>query len=235
MHRGYTLLWRKTWSNPILCESGRKFTRLEAWLYIANVLAAGVDDAAAGLKRGEHVPVGTQEGLPCCLAPALRRWLDPVRPEDPGNGRVRDPVPQVCQRAVYTLVAPARTLSRQPQDQLHDLVGYRRPPPASAAAAVVPVPGDEFAMPAKDCVRSNEAGQFLQHLATDDLAFDCQPPPLVVVEQNPLLPELLPEYPILRAKVGNCILLLTVDPAGENDEQQLPRMQLGLHVPPDAH
>jgi len=55
MNRGYTLLWRKIWSNPLLCEPGRKFSRLEAWLYIVNVLAAGMDDEATGLKRGEFI------------------------------------------------------------------------------------------------------------------------------------------------------------------------------------
>jgi hypothetical protein len=44
MQRGYTLLWRKVWANPVLCEPGRKFSRLEAWLYIINVQAAGMDD-----------------------------------------------------------------------------------------------------------------------------------------------------------------------------------------------
>ena len=37
MNRGYTLLWRKIWANPLLCEPGRKFCRLEAWLYLTNV------------------------------------------------------------------------------------------------------------------------------------------------------------------------------------------------------
>jgi hypothetical protein len=55
MNRGYTLLWRKIWTNPLLCESGKKFSRLEAWLYIINVLAAGKDDENSGLKRGEFV------------------------------------------------------------------------------------------------------------------------------------------------------------------------------------
>jgi len=55
MQRGYTLLWRKIWANPLLCEPGRKFSRLEAWLYIINVLAAGVDDEKSGLKRGEFI------------------------------------------------------------------------------------------------------------------------------------------------------------------------------------
>jgi len=37
MNRGYTLLWRKIWSNSLLCDPGGKFSRLEAWLYIINV------------------------------------------------------------------------------------------------------------------------------------------------------------------------------------------------------
>jgi hypothetical protein len=53
MHRGYTSLWRKIWSNPVLTEPKRRFSRLEAWLYVTNVLAAWMDDQAAGLKRGE--------------------------------------------------------------------------------------------------------------------------------------------------------------------------------------
>jgi hypothetical protein len=53
MNRGYTLLWRKIWANPLLCEPGKKFSRLEAWLYLTNILAAGMDDEAAGLRRGD--------------------------------------------------------------------------------------------------------------------------------------------------------------------------------------
>ena len=53
MNRGYTLLWRKIWSNPVLMEPGRKFSRLEAWLHIINILAAGKGDEPSGMKRGE--------------------------------------------------------------------------------------------------------------------------------------------------------------------------------------
>jgi hypothetical protein len=48
--RGYTCLWRKIWSNTVLAEPDKRFSRLEAWLYITNVLAAGKDDQALGLK-----------------------------------------------------------------------------------------------------------------------------------------------------------------------------------------
>jgi hypothetical protein len=52
MNRGYTFLWRKTWANPVLQEKGKKFSRLEAWLYLTNILATGVNDPGAGLRRG---------------------------------------------------------------------------------------------------------------------------------------------------------------------------------------
>jgi hypothetical protein len=55
MHRGYTCVWRKIWANTVLVEPERQFTRLEAWLFITNMLAAGVDNPAAGRKRGEFV------------------------------------------------------------------------------------------------------------------------------------------------------------------------------------
>jgi hypothetical protein len=55
MNRGYTLLWRKIWAKPILFEKGRQFSRLEAWLHIINVLAAGMDNEKTGLRRGEFI------------------------------------------------------------------------------------------------------------------------------------------------------------------------------------
>jgi len=53
MNRGYALLWRKVWANPLLCEPGKKFSRLEAWPYIINALAAGKENEKTGLSRGE--------------------------------------------------------------------------------------------------------------------------------------------------------------------------------------
>ena len=41
--------------NTVLCEAGKTFTRLEVWLYLTNVLAAGMDEEAAGIKHGEFI------------------------------------------------------------------------------------------------------------------------------------------------------------------------------------
>jgi hypothetical protein len=49
---GYTLPWREFWAKPVLSDQGRKFSRLEAWLYLTNALAAGMDDQEAGLPDG---------------------------------------------------------------------------------------------------------------------------------------------------------------------------------------
>jgi len=88
------------------------------------------------------------------------------------------------------------------------------------------VPGNEFAMPAEDRIRSHDGGQLLEHLAPEDLAFDGQAPALVVVKEDSLLPELLSEDPILRYEVLNSVLLSTIDPACQDQEQELPRLKL---------
>jgi hypothetical protein len=51
MDFGYTHLHRKIWKNPVLQEKNKRFSRLEAWLYLNNALAQGMD--RNGLKRGE--------------------------------------------------------------------------------------------------------------------------------------------------------------------------------------
>jgi len=96
------------------------------------------------------------------------------------------------------------------------------------------VHGDQFAMPAENRLRSHDAGQLLKHLPTEDLAFDSQPPALVVVEQDSFLSELLSGNSILREEVLDSVLLSAVEPAGEDRAQQMPWLKLELHVPPDA-
>ena len=67
--------------------------------------------------------------------------------------------------------------------------------------AVVPVSGDELAMPAEDRIRSHDGGKLVEHLAAEDLAFDGEPTSLVIVEQYAFPSELLPEDPVLRQEV----------------------------------
>jgi len=166
--------------------------------------------------------VGSEKGLPGRLAPPIRRRLDAVRLEDVGDRRVRYAVPQIRQRPLNPVLAPARTLLGDPQHQFDDLRSNRGTSSCFPAIAVVPVPGNEFTMPAEDRIRSHYGGQLLEHLAPEDLAFDGQAPTLVVVKEESPLPELLSEDAIFGKEVVDSLLLSAIDPAREDQEQELP-------------
>jgi len=89
-------------------------------------------------------------------------------------------------------------------------------------------------MPAEDGIRSDDGGKLVEQLAAEDLAFDGEPTALAIVEEYSFLSELLPEYVILSEEVLDDALLPAIDPASEDQEQQLPRLKLRFHVPPDA-
>ena len=145
-------------------------------------------------------------------------------------------MPQIRQRPLNPVIAPGGTFPGDPQNQFNfnNVLRQWRPSHVFPLPAVVPVPGNEFAMPAEDRIRSYDGGQLLEHLPPEDLAFDSQPPPLVVVKQDSVLSELLSENPILLYEVLDGVLLSAIDPAGEDQEQELPWLKLRLHVPPDA-
>jgi hypothetical protein len=106
-------------------------------------------------------------------------------PSDPQCGPLLRPAQSVDCRA------PGRTLAGNPQNQLNNFLRQRRPPNFIPALAVVPVPGNELAMPTEDRIRSHDVGQFVEHFPAEGLAFDGQTPPLVVVEQDSAPSELL--------------------------------------------
>ncbi len=113
MNRGYTLLWRKIWTNPLLCEPGRKFCRLEAWLYITNFLAAGKDDESAGLKRGEFVV--SVRYLARCLGWShgmAQRFLDLLIENSMISRVVRETVRPAVQEAGHFIVSNYETYNQ---------------------------------------------------------------------------------------------------------------------------
>ena len=57
---------------------------------------------------------------------------------------------------------------------------------------------------------------------------------MVVIEQNATLADLFPEDLVLGLQILVDLLLLSIDPAGEDNEQKLPRLQNEVHGRPDA-
>jgi len=115
---------------------------------------------------------------------------------------------EITERTLNSLITPRRTLFGETKHQLNDLRRHGRPSSALPAVAIIPVPGNEFAMPAEDCVRSHDGGPLAEHPAPEDLAFDGQAQALVVVKEDSLLPVLLPENPILRYEVLDSVRLI---------------------------
>ncbi len=84
-------------------------------------------------------------------------------------------------------------------------------------------------MPAQDRVGRHDGRDLFQQLTTEYFSLHRQPPPLVIIQENALFTELLPQDLILGAEVFNRRLLPPIDPASQNDQQQLPGMQNKTH------
>lgn len=76
-------------------------------------------------------------------------------------------------------------LARKLQDQIDDFLGRGWSADRSTLGAVIPLLGNQLPVPAQDRVRCERRADFCQELASQDFAFDRQPAPLVVIEQNP--------------------------------------------------
>ena len=108
------------------------------------------------------------------------------------------------------------------------VVGAVWPSETSAASDVlsfvarVPLLGDEHPMPSQDRIRREQRADFLETFATENLALGCQTAPLVVVEQDAFLAQLLFQHLVFGPQVLDHLLLLAAHPAGKNHQEQLP-------------
>jgi hypothetical protein len=109
------------------------------------------------------------------------------------------------------------------EHEIDDLLRDRRAPHALTQLAAIPLGGNQFSMPAQDRFGPHNGGDFLQCLATRYLSYDGQTPALVITEQDPFLAKLLIEHPILSSQILDYILLVAIDPTGEDHQEQLPR------------
>jgi hypothetical protein len=74
----------------------------------------------------------------------------------------------------------------------------------------------------------------LEHLTAEDFAFDGQLPTLIVGEENSALAEFFFEDLVSGAEIFDDFLMLTVAPAGQDGEQELPGLEDEVHGGPDA-
>ena len=108
---------------------------------------------------------------------------------------------KISQRALDAVVTPGWVLTGHAQYEFNNLVWSGRPPDLVASPTLVPFGSHQFPMPAQDRIRSYDSGNLLQHLPAEDLAFDRQTAPLVIVEQDAFLAELFFEDLVLSTQV----------------------------------
>ena len=103
---------------------------------------------------------------------------------DPGVG---DQVTKVGQCALDAIVTPARVFAGHAQYEVDNLSRGRRTPDLLAALPVIPLCGHQFPMPAQKRIRSHDRGDLLEHLPPENLTFDRQTAPLVIVETSEVI------------------------------------------------
>jgi hypothetical protein len=156
----------------------------------------------------------------CAAAP-----VDPVLLQDVADAAIGG-VPEIGQGALDAIIAPGRILLGETDHQVLDALRDRWTAGlVLSAVTVVPLLRNEGTVPTQDGVRREERADLCQELATEDFSFDSQASTLVVVQQDAAFAEFLLEDLVLGAEIVNDLLLLLVDPAREDGEQQLPRLQ----------
>ena len=79
----------------------------------------------------------------------------------------------------------------------------------------------QYPVPAQDRVGRDETGHVHEALPAERLAFDCQATPLVIGKAETPVAELFAEDAVLGLEVVDHVLLVAVDPAGDEQDEEL--------------
>ena len=80
-------------------------------------------------------------------------------------------------------------------------------------------------MPAQERIGCDDRGQPVEGLAAEHFALESQAAELVIVQQDSTLTELFSQYLILSQQILDRVLLVSVDPTGQDEKQELPGLE----------
>ena len=172
----------------------------------------------------KRFPVGFQEGAPWRPLASLVGRLDAVFLEDVRDRTSRNLVAEMRQGTFDPRVAPARIGSSHAEHEVRDVGLDSRSPGFLPPGAIVPLARDEFSVPGHDGVRRDHGRDFLQHAATQRLSLDGEPTSFVIGETKTFAAELAFQDAVLLDEVVDDVLLMPVDPSGDGNEEELPRV-----------
>ena len=170
--------------------------------------------------------VGPDERLPRGLPVPLGCRLDAVIEKNPPDGVPADLVAEVPKSVPDSGVAPGWAFGCPPDDQPRDVLARAG---ATRTAPLHPIVllGDELSVPAKDRVGRDDAGDLPKGLSADGLALHHEASALVVGEAKAASSELLTEDAVLLHQVVDDAVLVAVDPAGEEQKEEVERGRRG--------
>ncbi len=94
---------------------------------------------------------------------------------------------------------------------------------------MIPLACDEFSVPAQERIGPDNSGQFVESFATEDLTLNGQTSTLVVIEQDSTLAEVFSQHLVLSQQILDRVLLVSVDPTGQDEKQELPGLEHEVH------
>jgi len=143
---------------------------------------------------------------------------------------VADHMPKVRQRPLNPVVTPLRIFTGKSKNQANDFLSNGRSSHGLPSfLRVIPLGGNQLPMPAENRFRGNDPSQIPQSLESEYLPRHGQSPPLIIAQENPLLPQQLFQHPILGPKILDRFLLASIDRSRQHDQQELPRLKDETH------
>ena len=137
---------------------------------------------AMKLERAEvlgAIPMCLEKRGPRRLSFPVRSRLDPMLLEHVADGRIRNGVADVAKGPLDPVKTPGWVFLGKAEDQVHDHLADPRPTYFPSLVTRVPFLGDEQAVPSQDRIRREQRADFLETIATEDLALDRESTPLL--------------------------------------------------------
>ena len=150
-------------------------------------------------------------------------WQDP-RHRGPG-----DSVAEVRERAADPRVAPPRIVDRHPDHELGDVLSGHWSTSTSAGAAIVFL-GDQSPVPTQDRIRGDDARDLRQDPPAEFVTAHSESTTLGVRQAKRPRAQVFSEDPILLPEIVDQIVLVTVHPASEREDEELQRRRHSLRL-----
>ena len=175
------------------------------------------------------LPVRLQERLPGHVPAPLGRRVDSVVVQDPLHRGPGDSVAEVRERAADPRVAPPRIVDRHPDHELGDVLSGHWSTSTSAGAAIVCL-GDQSPVPTQDRIRGDDARDLRQDPPAEFVTAHSESTTLGVRQAKRPRAQVFSEDPILLPEIVDQIVLVTVHPASEREDEELQRRRHSLRL-----